>query len=314
MDANTSMVAESQLTASQLDADIAHIRSQSMLCLAPSIPRSSNTILTRLPVQQLSKRRSVLTASLLSRTSTQNLVNPASEHTATLSKLIQSQKQQNIQNAYRLAIGTTLFESHDPDPHAPDNGRVIGVRIEVFDRSSKTFTKPHYLLLNRPYPSSSALRVHRHTIPPCIPLAALATRYLPSPPPTSTGGVGDADVEVLKSRKERKQDLPRLVRELRREITSYQRRQEAVIKLRGYLAVSSKGRGAVQDVKATDAEVTDIRIDWEDGSVGRVRMSKNGEVEKVLVIDEDGSRDRRAERKVELGGRVEDVGAWLTTT
>ena len=273
-----------------------------------------------LPVQQLVKRRSALTAALLSRPSTQNLLDratpsdAASQHTVTLSKLIQSQKQQNTQNTYRLATGATLFESHDPDPHAPDSGRIIGVRIEVFDRSSKTFAKPHYILLNRPFLSSSALRVHRHTIPPCIPLPALAAKYLPSPPQTSTEGDGDADVEVLKIRRERKQDLPRLVRELRREIISYQRRQEAVRKLRDGLAVGAKGRGAVKDVKATDAEVTDIKIDWENGSVGRIRMSKNGVVEKVLVIDEDGSRDRGAERKVELGGRVEDLGTWLSVS
>ena len=123
----------------------------------------------------------------------------------------------------------------------------------------------------------------------------------------------DVDVGVLKNRKERKQDLPRLVRELRREIISYQRRQEAVGKLRDDLAVGAKGRGIVEDIKATDAEVTHIRIDWEDGSVARIRMSKDGEIEKVLIVDEDGKRDRTVERKVELGGRVEDVGTWLST-
>lgn len=320
MDANPSVNPETQPTTTQLDADIAHIRSQSMPSIVRSIPNSLAIILTPVPVQQLSRRRSVLTAALLSRPSTQNLLNRAnssdapSPHTATLSKLIQSQKQRNEQNTYRLATGATLFESHDPDPHAPDSGRVIGVRIEVFNRSSRTFGKPHYLLLNRPYPSSSALRVHRHTIPPCIPLTTLAARYLPSPPSTSAVDDEDPDVEVLKTRKERKQDLPRLVRELRREIISYQRRQEAVGKLRDGLAVGATGRSKLKDIKATDAEVTDIRIDWIDGKAGRIRMSKTGQVKKVLVMGEDGQRDRAAERKIEVGGRIEDVGAWLSAS
>ncbi|KAL9116579.1 MAG: hypothetical protein Q9187_006897, partial [Circinaria calcarea] len=292
MDTISSVNPETQPTTTQLDANIAHIRSQ---------------------IHQLSRRRSVLTAALLSRPSTLNFLNRAnsadvpSPHTTALSKLIQSQRQQNEQNTYRLATGATLFESHDPDPHAPDSGRAIGVRIEVFDRSSRTFGKPHYLLLNRPYPSSSALRVHRHTIPPCIPLPALAARYLPSPPSTSSVGDEDADVEVLKTRKARKQDLPRLVRELRREIISYQRRQEIVRKLREEFTVGATERSELKDVKATDAEVTDIRIDWRDGKVGRIRMSKTGQVEKVLVIGEDGQRDRATERKIEVGGRIEDV-------
>ena len=39
-----------------------------------------------------------------------------------------------------------MFETHDPDPYAIDGGRVIGVRIEIFDRSKlkKAHTPLHF--------------------------------------------------------------------------------------------------------------------------------------------------------------------------
>ena len=35
------------------------------------------------------------------------------------------------ESLYRLAAGATMFEVKDPDPHAVDGGRVLGIRIEV---------------------------------------------------------------------------------------------------------------------------------------------------------------------------------------
>ena len=72
------------------------------------------------------------------------------------------------------------------------------------------------------------------------------------------------------------------------------------------------GRAGVKDIRATDAEGLDIRIEWDDGRVGRVRVSRDGRVEKAVVFGEKG-RERGAERVLVGGGegRVEGLGGRL---
>ena len=98
------------------------------------------------------------------------------------------------------------------------------------------------------------------------------------------------------------------MRELRREIVSYHLRKDAIEKLRDGLVGAD---GGVSDVKATDAELRDIRIEWTDEAVGRARIGKDGTVEKVVVVGE-GGRSREMERKL-LGGdrRVEGLAERL---
>ena len=145
--------------------------------------------------------------------------------------------------------------------------------------------------------------MHRHTIPPCIPLAALVAKWLPAP---RVAGVGAVELEKA----ERKQNLPRLVRELRREIAGFHMRKGAVERLREGL-VKEAGTTGVGDVKATDAEIRDVRIEWRDWAVGRVRIGKDGRVEKAVVLGE-GGRAREMERKLLGGdGRVEGLAERL---
>ncbi len=46
----------------------------------------------------------------------------------------------------------------------------------------------------------------------------------------------------------------------------------------GHERMKVKGRFGVRDLVATDAEGLDVRIEWTDGKVGRVRCSKDGGV------------------------------------
>jgi central kinetochore subunit Mal2/MCM21 len=91
-------------------------------------------------VQRLSSRRAILTASLLSSPSSHTLLAHAkavpkfAHTTTTLEKLITEQKQKDLENVYRMCAGVTTFEARDPDPNAVDNGRIIGIRFEVFDQ------------------------------------------------------------------------------------------------------------------------------------------------------------------------------------
>lgn len=89
------------------------------------------------------------------------------------------------------------------------------------------------------------------------------------------------------------------MREVRREIVGVERRKGAVEG--GVLGKE------VREVRVTDKEGRDVRIEWRDGAVGRVRVGKDGRVEKVVVLGERG-RAREVERKLGGGdGRVEGL-------
>lgn len=120
-----------------------------------------------------------------------------------------------------------------------------------------------------------------------MPLRALVARYLPASPGGVETGKGAG-----------RQDLVGLVREVRREIVGGERRKGAV---EGVLGKE------VREVRVTDKEGRDVRVEWRDGAVGRVRVGKDGRVEKVVVLGERG-RAREIERKLGGGdGRVEGL-------
>jgi central kinetochore subunit Mal2/MCM21 len=150
--------------------------------------------------------------------------------------------------------------------------------------------------------------VHRHTVPPCIPLAGLAARYL-APPPS------DGDQE------EGKQDLAKFARALRRELVRYHHRLGVVADLRKAAGLGGKmttgdgeegagengegGDGRLVDISAADAEAKQISIQWADGRTGRLVMGDDGEIVKVVAVGDNG-RDHEAVRQ--LFGDAKTVG------
>lgn len=208
-----------------------------------------------------------------------------------------------------MCASVTTFRVADPDPNAVDSGNVLGIRFEIM--SHARFLKPYYVMLNRPYTQSKALRVHRHTIPPSIPLGGLAARYLAAP--RSNGHQDDTQ------QKEARQNLPRFVRTLRRELIRFHNRTAVIGDLRGVTAkrdpdnsvMADSGDSAIANVQAADAEAKQVSIEWGDGRSGRLVMNDDGEIIKMVVQAEQG-RDRQTVRQF-LGGatRLEDVVSRL---
>ncbi|KAG8166470.1 hypothetical protein KVR01_002159 [Diaporthe batatas] len=223
---------------------------------------------------------------------------------------------------YRACAGITTFRVRDPDPNAVDGGNVLGVRIEVVARSR--FMRPYFVLLNRPYsyardePRRRSLRVHRHTVPPCIPIAALAARYLPAPPkPAHPGGAEDAAA----ASRARRQDLSRFVRCLRREIVRYHNRVSVIADLRRAVGLDGRRRDAEElaegspllAISAADTEAKQVRVDWKDGRSGRLVIGDDGDVVKLVVFGDMG-RDRELARELlGDGARLEDVALKLAS-
>jgi central kinetochore subunit Mal2/MCM21 len=56
----------------------------------------------------------------------------------------------------------------------------------------------------------------------------------------------------------------------------------------------------MRDITVADAEAKQIRFEWVDDRIGRAVVDSKGEIQKCVIIGEEG-RDRDTERKV-LGG------------
>lgn len=209
-----------------------------------------------------------------------------------------SQQQAYIQQcAYRISTSVTAFKIHDPDPNAVDEGRVLGVRFEIM--SAGQFLRPYYVMLNRPFERSRLLRVHRHTIPPAIPLSGLAARHLP-PPKKGHGG------------REPKQDLDMFVKRLRREIMRHHNRLGVTADLRQSARVNEQARPdaetpAIIDVGVADVEAKQIRLTWADDRTGRIVMDDDGKVLKFAIFGPDGRDWETAKALLGSHDRVEDI-------
>lgn len=281
----------------------------------PDSPVDNEIALMREQIESLEHRRSILSSTLLSSQNTLERIrrdnaksNSTTSPASTALTVAEKQQKHNLENLHRTCAGVTAFRVKDPDPYAVDNGKILGVCIEVSVKGK--FAAPYYLLLNRAFPENGDLRIHKHTIPPCIPLQALVARYLPQRSPSSENG---------SMQQSRPQDLHRLVRTLRQELVSHQLRLDAVVKLRrdaglpGDFGASSirrrRGKAGIADIKAIDVAAREIEIRWVDASTARILLSKKGVVEKVVARSSDGSTRMKAiERAVKNGdGRVEGV-------
>lgn len=173
--------------------------------------------------------------------------------------------------------------------------------------------------------NGSRVRVHRHTIPAFVALSRLERVYLPFPGSRKMQAdmeEGDSDAEdgeplkVRKGQKTRKQDLRGFVRELRRELVSWHLRSDAVDLLREKLGLGDDNSSGpletlpdtgIVSLAPTAIEARYVRLEWEDGRVGRFKLSNTGLVERAVVIGDKGRDQRTEEAMTGGGGRVEGL-------
>ncbi|OOQ85080.1 hypothetical protein PEBR_31283 [Penicillium brasilianum] len=296
----------------QLDTDIQSIRAQ---------------------IRTLQRRKRFLSSSLLSSDSIQKHLRKSNTTLTSIhdevSPLIRAAGAHSDSNHHRIAFGTTAFPFKDPSPTAQPESSLLGVRIDVCVRGGR-FAKPYYVLLRRERVRGEKevrLRVHRHTVPAFIDLGRVEGAYLPLPrkgKDQGNGGDSDGDGEesepLKPTRKSgRRQDLRGFVRELRRELVAWHLRGDAVELLREKLGLaeeshidpaerlSPESRGGIVALEPTAVEARYVRLEWEDGRVGRFKLSNAGIVERAVVIGDDG-RDKQIEDAMTGGGgRVENL-------
>lgn len=182
----------------------------------------------------------------------------------------------------------------DPDPHAVDEGEVLGLRFDVFSVLDGEFVRPYYVLLNateRTREGEKMLRVHKHTIPVFVPLRELEARCLPM-----SGG---------------EQNLVRFAREVRRGLVSFHRRREAIERVKREI----ENAGDEIGVTEADPSAREFEMAFEDKSVAKVRIDVDGAIVNAVVrtpTDGKGESVGRRKRDVEraivgVNGRIESL-------
>ncbi|CAO2657699.1 Nn.00g038250.m01.CDS01 [Neocucurbitaria sp. VM-36] len=255
-------------------------------------------------------------------------------------RLIKQQSKRNLENIYRACAGVTAYKVQDPDPHAISNGNILGVAIDV--SIGGKFIETYHVLLNfkeRQGESNKVLRIHKHTIPPYIPLQQLANKWLPT---------SSKDVENATNPD---QDLVRFGRSLRKELVAWHMRVQAVEDLRREAGLPSsriarEEQGPTGGVESTgrilnafvsdddgssdveeaededdgivrildiesDAAIRQITVSWSDGRTSVMNITKDGRVEKAVCRARGGGRDVARSRKAigPLGGLVQRLMA-----
>jgi central kinetochore subunit Mal2/MCM21 len=279
--------ANDDAVAEQLDQEIADMQQHS----EPFHPYHTMPLTHTSPVASLKKQLSVQMTNILSSESalpllqaTSGLVepNPVIGGDEKLLARRDAQEAHDQLNLYRTIAGITTFKVRDPDPNAVDGGKVLGLRIEVMSKSR--FLRPYYVMLNRPYPDSRLLRVHRHTVPPSIPLSGLAYRHLPPPAPLKD----DTDPDAPETAP---QDLARFARELRREIVRYHNRAGAIGAISQAAAAATVSDAEddddMVDVRAADPQAKQVELGWADGRTGRIILDDDGKIERMVVYRSD---------------------------
>ncbi|RKF72910.1 putative cenp-o kinetochore centromere component [Golovinomyces cichoracearum] len=270
-------------------------------------------------VSRLRARRSIQASTILSFPSTLSTLNSLREHEQLLASpedfdslvsALKTQISHNQTNLYRLCATVTSFLIQDLDPNALNKGRVLALRFDVSSRGS--FTRPYYVMFNKPWEGESRtiLNVHRHTLPPAIPIMSLVKKYLPNNENTSLVG-------APATRRPLRQSLLRFSRALRRFIVAYHNRLSTINGLRNYCMLNDhKIRDKIDtgkfllDISPIDAEMKQIHLEWVDKRIGRLVTDEDGKIKKCVVLD-DGVRDRVAERILQsdmstLGEKLEE--------
>jgi central kinetochore subunit Mal2/MCM21 len=226
-------------------------------------------------------------------------------------QIVTRQSKRNLENIYRACAGVTAYKVKDPDPHALNDGNILGVSIDV--ALGGRFVETYHVLLGvQQKDDKKILRIHKHSIPPCMPLQQLSDKWLPT-----SGKDEENDPE---------QDLVRFGRLLRKELVSWHLRVNAVEELRreaglaksrqdsepgGSTATGQTLNAFVSDDEASsdveeadgetgsvrildieaDAAVRQITVVWSNKRTAVMSITKDGRVERAVCRTRDGARD-----------------------
>ncbi|KAF2674394.1 hypothetical protein BT63DRAFT_419686 [Microthyrium microscopicum] len=202
-------------------------------------------------------------------------------------------------NNARITAGITAFRVKDPDPNAVNNGKILGVRLDLYSTGQNSFVPPYYLLFRQF--EDGVLKLHQHTIPACISLRPILRKHMPTK---------DED-ESAASLPGHSQDLHAFAKGVRKELVGLTTRSDKIEALKQSYAFGAHGRYCVKDVKAYDPGASNIELELRDGTLVKLLLRSSGDLDKVTVRmpqNADIDEKRRIEKAIlECSDRIESI-------
>lgn len=244
----------------------------------------------------------------------------------------------NDVNRHRLAYGVTAFPMTDPSPEARGQGGLLGVKFDLVGKNGRFEKGVFYIVLRRlrsrckgSGQDKTFLKVKHSTVPVFIDVDGHASRYLPLPLELEDGAghyLPNADEPLdghsmaalqdslndtaTSSVTNNGQDLHALVNAVRDDLTAWHYRTEYILHLQSTLRKSHHSSDYKHNIKEISQKTTDalqLRIIWLDGTIGLLRLSRDGVVEKAVAVG--SGQQRRSEIEGLLVTRQGDQAVHL---
>ena len=279
-----------QALSDQLDADIAKARAE---------------------IEHISQRNDLLASALLSKTAVQDRLrqHAVASSDADLSSSLEAHVSRQATNSHRLALGVTAFPFTDPSPDT-SNRPLLGIRFDVCSREGSFDAPSYYVICKTVSDESNDVRVHHHTIPALVPIQQYEERYLP----LQDEGYG-SETSMLEGGG---QDLKGFVKAVRADLLSWRSRQESIAHAKERLGLDAKDvidgaptrdKFGVVSIDATGVDALYVRVVWERGSVGRIKVDTDGSIRAAVVFGNvygEEQRIKRVERMLSPEGATLD--------
>jgi central kinetochore subunit Mal2/MCM21 len=197
----------------------------------------------------------------------------------------------------------TAFAFTDPS----DNTSDLGIRFDIPHRDG-TFDSPYYVVCKRCDTTSTDLTVYKHTIPVFVHLEKYQDLFLP----VRDEGYGSSDDSDTVE-----QDLQAFVDHVRSDLVGWRLRVDAIAALREELGLDEaveRGSHGITNIEATAVDARYVRILWDDGRVGRVKIDNSSTITKAVVykqIDGQEQRCSRTESMLLRGGGLDQLAQQL---
>lgn len=228
-------------------------------------------------------------------------------------------RRHNDVNRHRLAYGVTAFPMTDPSPETRGQDGLLGIRFDLVGKNGRFDKGAYYIVLGRirsrcndDGQEKTYLKVRHSTVPVFVNVDGHASRHLPLPSHLEEDKAYDladahesangqsalprqdsTNVAVTNPVLNNDQNLHAFVNAVRDDLVAWHHRTEYILHLQSTLRKSHHSPDFKYHIKEIDRKTTDalqLRIIWLDGTIGLLRLSRDGTVEKVVAV---GSGQRR---------------------
>ena len=264
----------------------------------------------RTEIERINQHNKLLASALLSKTAVQERLrqHAVSLSDADLTSRLDAYVSKETMESHRLAVGVTAFPFTDPSPDTSDRP-LLGIRFDRCSREGSLDSPSYYVMCKIVSDESDDIRVHHHTIPALVPIQQYEEKYLP----VQDEGYG-SETSMIEGGG---QDLKGFVKAVRADLLSWRSRQESIALAKEQLGLQenlitqpheTRQSLGVASIEATGVDAFFVRVVWECGWVGRIKVDTDGGIKAAVVF---GNTDGEEQRIKSVERMLSPEGARL---